>query len=123
MDALQWQMVAVAGVATLLLIADLALRRRRSRTGATSPSADGFDAMAAARRHLDAAGLPLARQEATAQSRVDMLAEAVEDAAAGRDLVTLADVARQVRTTDRQFAHAERSVDAVIGTKGATDGG
>ncbi|WP_157515824.1 hypothetical protein [Nocardiopsis trehalosi] len=122
MDALQWQMLAVAALTTLLLVADRVLRRRRSGAGTAAPTADELEALAAARRDLEALGLPLARQEATAESRVDLLAEAVEDAAEGRALVALADVARQVRATDQQSAHAERSVVAVIGTEGRADG-
>ncbi|MBV2365038.1 hypothetical protein ACFPZ0_05345 [Streptomonospora nanhaiensis] len=115
MDPLQWQTLAVAAAATLLLVADLALRRRENRTGTAVPPARDLDAMAARRRGLEEAGLPLARQEAAAGSRVDQLAEAVEDAAAGRALVALADVARHVRATDRLLAQAGQAVDAVVG--------
>jgi hypothetical protein len=113
-DAWVWPALAVAAVATLLLVADLALRRRREKTG-TAPSADGFDRLAAARRDIDAVGLPLVRQEAIAESRADLLADAVEDAGAGRTLVALADVARQVRTSDRQFTKNAQSVDTGVG--------
>jgi 16S rRNA G1207 methylase RsmC len=123
MNALHWQMIAVAALATLLLVADLALRRRRSAAGAAVPTAKDFESQAATRRNLEALGLPLARQEATAESRVDQLAEAVEDAAAGRALVALADVTRYIRVTDRQLAQAGQSVDAATETKGRTDGG
>ncbi|MDA0563816.1 hypothetical protein LG943_05660 [Streptomonospora sp. S1-112] len=123
MDAVAWQMAAVAAATALLLVADLVLRRLRSRAGAAPPSAEHVDGLVRARRGLDAVGLPLARQEAIAQSRVDLLAEAVRDAAEGRVLVPLADAARHISATDRRFAHAERSAAAAIEAKGHVDGG